>query len=405
MQFLKRLCNSFTLIRLNGSNRLLLLLIVCVTPLYARRSTSSVDQLQQTTAYTTVRVLLKTVPASVHEPLRIGTTGKKLQLYDDNRSLKKTNNVAALKVQQKKGHLLVNGKKYQQGKLYVASQDGHMQCDDRHYDGIISLVLYKHELLIINEVPIEEYICSVLHTESWPGWPLEVNKLFAITSRTYVISMIDEAKKTGRLYDVHNCNRHQTYQGVHDKKILKDAVKQTEGVVMTHNKKPIIAMFDSCCGGIVPANMQGVNFSDAPYLARPYACTYCKPCKIYSWKASFNYDELTERLKQYLPKKARVTNIVIVKHDKAGLAQQLLIQCGKKKIYIDGKQLYSAFKEIKSFCYSITKDKKGITFNGRGYGHHIGLCQWGAREMVRSGWDYKSILKFYYPNVGFVKLS
>jgi stage II sporulation protein D len=396
---------NFEKIKIDSCNLLLLLvtaLTMCQTQAQTKVDSKST---QQATSYTIVRVLLKTVPASAHEPLLIGTTGKKLQLYDDVTSLKKINNVVALKVQQKKGQLFVNGKKYRQHKLYVASQDGHMRCDDRHYDGIISLVLYKHELLIINEVPLEEYICSVLRTESWPGWPLEVNKLFAITSRTYVISMIDEAKKTGRLYDVHNCNRHQTYQGVHDKKILKDAVKQTEGVIMTYNKKPIIAMFDSCCGGVVPADMQGVNFTDAPYLARTAACTYCTHCKIYSWQASFSYEELTAKLKQYLPKKARVTNIVITKHDKAGLAQQLLIQCGSKKTYIDGKQLYSAFKEIKSFCYTITKDKKGITFNGRGYGHHIGLCQWGAREMVRCGFDYRSILKFYYPEIRIEKLS
>lgn len=360
---------------------------------------------QQISAYKRVRVLLKTIPKSAHEPLLIGTTGKKLQLYDDAILFKRINNGMAFKVQQKHGHLSVNGKKYRQHKLSIASKDGHMCFADKQYDGIISLVLHKNELLIINEVPIEEYICSVLRTESWPGWPLEVNKVFAITSRTYVASMIDEAKKTGRPYDVHNCNRHQTYQGVHDKKILKDAVKQTDGVIMSYNQKPILAMFDSCCGGVVPADVQGVNFSDAPYLARSYACMYCKPCNIYSWQVSFSYDELTEKLKQYLPKKARVSHIVVAKQDRAGLVQEVFIQCGKKRSCADGKQLYSAFKEVKSFCYTITKDKKGVTFNGRGYGHHIGLCQWGAREMVRAGFDCRSILRFYYPGVTFSTLT
>ncbi len=358
-------------------------------------------QHQQQSAYKRVRVLLKTIPTSANEPLLIGTTGKQLQLYDDAISLKRIKNGAALKVQQKNGQLFVNSKKYRQQKLIIASKDGHICFADKQYDGIISLVLHKNELLIINEVPIEEYICSVLRTESWPGWPLEVNKVFAITSRTYVVSMIDEAKKIARPYDVHNCNRHQTYQGVHDKKILKDAVKQTEGLIMAYNQKPIIAMFDSCCGGVIPADVQGVNFSDAPYLARSYACTYCKPCNIYSWQVSFSYDQLTEKLKQHLPKKARVSHILVSKQDRAELVQEVFIQCGKKRAYVDGKKLYSAFKEVKSFCYTITKDAKGVTFNGRGYGHHIGLCQWGAREMVRAGFDYRSILKFYYPGVTF----
>ncbi len=63
------------------------------------------------------------------------------------------------------------------------------------------------------------------------------------------------------------------------------------------------------------------------------------------------------------------------------------------------------FKEIKSFCFNIKKKSGKIIFNGRGFGHHLGLCQWGAREMVRDGWDYKQILAFYYPSTNFMRLT
>lgn len=48
--------------------------------------------------------------------------------------------------------------------------------------------------------------------------------------------------------------------------------------------------------------------------------------------------------------------------------------------------------------------KKKIIFKGVGFGHHLGLCQWGAREMVRDGWDYKRVLQFYYPDTYLMKL-
>ena len=57
-----------------------------------------------------------------------------------------------------------------------------------------------------------------------------------------------------------------------------------------------------------------------------------------------------------------------------------------------------------STIFTIKKEKDTFTLNGRGYGHHLGLCQWGAREMVRDGWDYRRILKFYYPGITFKKI-
>ena len=69
------------------------------------------------------------------------------------------------------------------------------------------------------------------------------------------------------------------------------------------------------------------------------------------------------------------------------------------------KQLYSALRNVKSFYFSMNKKIDKIVFRGKGYGHHIGLCQWGAREMVRQGWDYKSILQFYYPGTTYMQLS
>ncbi len=391
---------------MHGINRCLVLSILYaghITQPFFFTRTNKQTQIQAGPLYDTVRVLLKTVPhidqhtdqhADQHVVL-ISTTGECLQVCDTNG--KKVIKAPTIDIQVKKGILYVNGKKNRQSKLHITSLSGHICIDGKSYDGYLSCMQQHNELLIINEVPLEEYICSVLHTESWPGWPLEVNKVFAITSRTYVISMMMQAQKAERLYHVHNSNRHQTYQGVHDKKILKDAVKQTEGIILTHDNKPIIAMFDSCCGGVIPAHIHDVEFNHAPYLARTYPCTHCKRCWIYNWQVTLTADELHERLQRQVKKLKPIHGLHVTKRDKAGLVQQVLVSNGRKKVHLDGKQLYSCLKEIKSFCYTIEKEKDTFTLSGRGYGHHLGLCQWGAREMVRDGWDYRRILKFYYP--------
>lgn len=76
-----------------------------------------------------------------------------------------------------------------------------------------------------------------------------------------------------------------------------------------------------------------------------------------------------------------------------------------KDMIISGEKMYSVFKEIKSFYFNVSKKGEKILFTGRGYGHHRGLCQWGAHEMVRHGWNHEKILEFYYPGTEFAKLT
>lgn len=353
--------------------------------------------------YAQVRVLLDTIALPQAAQFSIQSSCGAFMLSDGRGTYKRHIKKVATSIQVKKNLLYVDGKRYKESQLKL-STGGHITYGQHTYSGSFILALQNGKLLIINELPLEQYICSVLRTESWPGWPLEVNKVFAITSRTYVISMMQEAQKTKRSYHVHNCNRHQTYSGVHDKKILQDAVQQTKGIILAHNNKPIIAMFDSCCGGVIPAHIHEVNFNDAPYLARTYPCTHCKRCWIYNWKAEYTLDELHKHLLQEVGPVSNIKNMKVIKQDKAGLSQEVMIYA-RKKVKLAGKKLYNLFKEVKSYCYTITKKKNKVILHGRGYGHHLGLCQWGAREMVRDGWDYKRILRFYYPNTTFMKCN
>jgi len=327
-------------------------------------------------------------------------------LIDPTNKTFKKNHYASpnITIGQKEGFLTVNGRKYLKKRLYIKPCSGHMSFNGNQYGGVF-LVLYDgKKISLINCIDLEEYVACVLRTESWPGWPLEANKIFAITSRTYVVAMMLDAQKVRRPYHVKNTNIHQTYAGVHDSETLKQAVAQTKGLFISHKNKPITAMFDSCCGGVIPAHMEGINFNDAPYLARPYSCKHCKRCWIYNWQAEFTISDFQQRLTKVVNELPGFHGFKVLRRDKAGLVQEVLLRTRPEGIKLAGKKIYSAFKEVKSFCFSLRKKKGKIIFDGRGYGHHLGLCQWGAREMVRDGWDYKQVLKFYYPGTTFMKL-
>lgn len=304
----------------------------------------------------------------------------------------------------KAGLLHLNDQLYQHAHVRIIPQDGFAEIDGKQFHGSFSLIKKRDKTFLINHVELEEYVCAVLKTESWPGWPIEVNKAFAVASRSYVMAIIKQ--QTSQLpYHVKNTNEHQTYHGMHNCSTIRAAVKQTKGLFLTHNNKPALAMFDACCGGIIPAHIDDFDFEKAPYLARSYVCTYCSRCNIYSWKKELDNATFNKQVAHLFNHPGSIEKITVTKKDKAGRVKELIVKKGNKRYTISGQQLYSALKDIKSFCYSVDKKAEKIIFSGYGFGHHIGICQWGAREMVRDGWPYKRILEFYYPGTTLAKLT
>ncbi len=293
--------------------------------------------------------------------------------------------------------LLINGRIYPGSELRICPKDGYAGVNGTQFHGSFSIVQAKNRTYLINHVDLEEYVFSVLKTESWPGWPIEVNKAFAVSSRSYVIAMIKQMQRNTLPYHVKNTNEHQTYRGMHTSSIIRTAVEHTKGMILTHNNEVALTMFDSCCGGIIPAHIEDFDFAKVPYLARTYACKHCKRCKIYSWEKELHLASVSQQTAHLFDNPGILQEIKVAKKDKAGLVTELHVKKGKQRHPISAKQLYTALKDIKSYCYTVTKKGDKLIFSGRGYGHHIGICQWGAREMVRDGWHYKRILDFYYP--------
>lgn len=276
------------------------------------------------------------------------------------------------------------------------------------YAGTFNIVRDANKVYLVNEIDLEEYVYSVLRWESWPGWPLEVNRAFAITCRSYVVSKLYESrssKKNSAPYDIKATNIHQTYKGSHDIQSVWQAIEETRGIVLAHEGKPIIAMYDCCCGGVIPARMHGVDFKAAPYLARDYACTFCKDSKLYTWSLEYDIAHFERLLEKSCEKKITISDIKVNKKDKAGIVREVEVSSKNARTSLSGKKVYSLCKDIKSYFFSIEKKAKKILIQGKGYGHHLGLCQWGSREMVRQGWDYKSILRFFYPGTVFMKVE
>jgi stage II sporulation protein D len=282
---------------------------------------------------------------------------------------------------------------------------GHPTCNGKTYSGFFSIIKNKDQFYLVNSVELEDYICGVLGTESLPSWPLEMQKVCAIACRTYALAMALRADRQGTFYHLKNTNAHQTYEGSHSNALMRQAVDATRGIFMAHNGEPIIAMYDVCCGGVIPAHIRDFNCSGAPYLGRKYACTHCKPCKVYGWQTTWRIKDFEELISKKHQKISNIKSITITKKDKAGIVREIVLQSNNKNVIVSGKKLYSIMKGVKSFCFKIQKKGNRVVINGRGYGHHKGLCQWGAREMVRKGFKHEAVLSFYYPGITFARMA
>jgi len=300
------------------------------------------------------------------------------------------------------GVIAVNGKKTTLTTLLIApATDTGVTLSGHTYRGLFIATVRNGTIVCINQVPLEEYVYSVVRWESWPGWPLEVNQAFAVACRSYAVAMRKRARARKALYDVCNTNAHQTYKGIHTADHLWEAVESTRGVVMLHEGEPIVAMYDSCCGGVVPTKMDNPAIKKYPYLARSYPCTYCESSKLYSWRVMYD----SHQFAQLIAGNSRSLGPIEFSTDSAGVVRKVRCKQGSSWISRTGAELYSACKEIKSFCFTIQKKAEKICIEGRGFGHHIGLCQWGARQMARLGKSWREMLSFYYPSIRFGRIT
>lgn len=303
--------------------------------------------------------------------------------------------------------LTINGKRLSSRSIKIAPTKGETAYGAQSYKGSFFVVKHGTKMQLINRLGLEDYVDSGVRWELIPGWPAAALEAGAIAYRSYVIATLKSVretnKKKGVLYDIRCTPIHQTYKGTHTCTSIHDAVKKTKGLIVTHNKEPITALYDACCGGSIPIRREGVDFNKAPYLGRAYPCTHCKNFTYYRWTATYTLKDLTTCLAPALPARGVISDIKISAKDRAQYVQGLKVKIKGQWFDFPVSKLPHLAKAIKSCTFTITKRGKLVKFKGSGYGHQLGFCQWGARALAEKKWDYKRILRFYYPGTKIMK--
>ena len=267
-------------------------------------------------------------------------------------------------------------------------------------DVMINLTADKKQFLLINKVDIEKYIGGVVESESGTRTILEYYKLQSILCRTYLLAHINRHVLEGfQVCDDVHC---QAYLSRTTDLDIKKGVNDTKGLVVVDNDLNLItSAFHSNCGGQTVAS-QDVWAMSTSYL-KSVKDTFCMKQTHAKWKRNIP----AEDWKAYLQLKHKYPVDDSLKLNDA----TTFTQPNGRSIYFTDKDLKIPLKiiradfQLKSTYFSVEQQGESIIFNGRGYGHGVGLCQEGAMRMAALNYSYKEILNFYYKDVHLVDLS
>jgi SpoIID/LytB domain protein len=337
--------------------------------------------------------------------------------------------------------------RYHRTRLQVTSDAGYLRVNDRYYAGSITIQPNAYgSYTVVNAVPLETYLRGVVPHEVGPGAPFAAMAAQAILARTYALKNLHRFQ----VDDYHLCaNTHcQVYKGLTGTHPRADeAVRQTSGLVLTYNGKLVDAVYSSSNGGISAGFEEVWDGEPRPYL-RPRADIAHQPAqpfdlrresdfkafleqregfheagvsRLFRWEFSQSLAELNAQLRaaqEYLgiplPEWTTIQGLQVLERSVSGRVQALQVDLetpqGSHSLVLRKDQVRLAFPRLYSTLFRVEplkqgKELAGYRFIGGGFGHGVGMSQYGAYTLARRGLNAAQILAFYYPGTTLTKLG
>ena len=310
--------------------------------------------------------------------------------------------------------------------------------------GTLRLVVDADHLTAINQLPVEQYLASVISSEMKATAGLELLKAHAVISRSWLLAQMRRRQQNGQqrqgaffsfqkkddeiirwydredhtIFDVCADDHCQRYQGItkQTSPMVEQALRATRGQVLCYGDEICDARFSKCCGGrteefqycwqdtpkpyLVSVEDPFCNTRDRQVLAQVLNDYDLETNDFYRWQVDYTVDELSELVNRKLKDDfGRVTDLIPLERGKSGRIWKLRI-VGTKKTLTIGKELEirRALSEthLLSSAFDVARTDHGFRLTGRGWGHGVGLCQIGAAVMGQQGYKYSDILLYYY---------
>ncbi len=267
-----------------------------------------------------------------------------------------------------------------------------------HFRGAVDILKDPQgSLYAVNRLDLEQYLYGVLPYEVAFWWPMEGLKAQAVAARTYALYQMSVSHALE--FDVKNTTSSQVYGGTMKERYRTNlAVDKTRGQALLYQNKVFPAYFHATCGGVTAAASELWKI-DIPPLAGKVVCNYCRISPHWKWDSRVPLADIEEKLNQNGRPIGRVLNVEPVTSTPSGRVGSLKIVGAGGEAVIAAKdfRVWLGGDRIRSTFFSILVDDDTAVFEGKGWGHGVGLCQWGTLGQAILGKHYTEILKLYYP--------
>ncbi len=302
-----------------------------------------------------------------------------------------------------KSGVLLGKTGFRADKLFVRAKDPYaITVNGRKFRGGINLIKKDNtHLLVVNNIELEDYIKGILYHEASHYWPPEALKAQAIACRTYAVYQRKE--NALRDFDVTSDVYSQVYGGrVSERYRTNKAVDETKGLVLVYQGKVFPAYFHATCSGHTEDAGLLWNTDIAPL--KGVACSFCRQSPHFSWHRVLTLEEIEKKLKGSNHKISGIEEILIMGKDRSGRITNLKITAKDKFVEIPAKDFRGLLGPdiIRSTNFQISIVDKEAVIEGIGWGHGVGLCQWGAYFMAKNGSTCEDILLYYYPGASII---
>ena len=252
----------------------------------------------------------------------------------------------------------------------------------------------------IEKVPFEEYIIGVVAGEMPASFDIEALKAQAVAARSYVLTKMIQNRNYD--YDVVDTISNQVYLddnilrknwgSNYDTNIsrIKDAVISTRGKYLTYNGEVVNAFFFSTSVGKTE-NCVDIFGGNLPYLVSVDSSWDEEVSPVFAVEKKYTLNDFYEYLK--LPYDD-IVNIDILDTTSTGRIKKILINNKE----FTGSEVANLLS-LRSAFFEINQEADEVIINTKGYGHGVGMSQYGALGMAKHGYNYEEILKHYYTNV------
>ncbi|MBI4412388.1 MAG: SpoIID/LytB domain-containing protein [Deltaproteobacteria bacterium] len=259
----------------------------------------------------------------------------------------------------------------------------------------------------ILKLPMETYLAGVIGSEMSSRWPKEALKAQAVAARSYALYRMQENRKEGRKFDLVATQADQVFRhGTSKNPYLQEIVESTRGQVLMKDGKVVEAFYSSTCGGqLRSALMAGLSASSP--LTRCLTDSYCKVSPFRNWMVRTHVTEIEKKLKRKGIRVKDLQTVEVADRDGAGYVSKVaLIDSRGRRTTISGDRFRYAFgsMQVKSTLFTLTHHSPTVDIAGRGFGHGVGMCQYGAKQMAQKKRGYRGILSKYYPGISVQKI-